>query len=403
MIVADLEHLATPVDKLSLLPGNPRKGDVEAVARSLARFGQRKPIVARRDGTVTAGNHTLQAARQLGWPAIAVVWVDDDDATAAAFALADNRTAELGLEVQAADPELLADTAWDEASVAALIAQIEADEAAAAAAAGGGIQGDPDDVPDSAPAITIEGDVWKLGEHLLVCGDSTDPTVVDRVMKDGPADIVWTDPPYGVAYEGKAGSIKNDALAADQLADLLRMALGNALANCKAGGAWFVAGPDMHGPFRSFVDVLHDLGVYRQCIVWVKDQFVLGRMDYHARHELIFRGWAPGAAHTGPPDRAQDTVWEIARPKRSDDHPTMKPVELVERCITNHSKPGAVVLDPFGGSGTTLIAAHASGRRARLVELDPRFCDVICRRYQEATGQLPVHAKTRRKHSFVED
>ena len=253
MIADDLAVLARPVDGLELLDGNPRRGDVDAVAASLARFGQRKPIVARRDGTVIAGNHTLQAARKLGWDHIAVVYVDDDDSTAKAFALADNRTAELGTydeaalaelisDVRDADADLLAATGWDTDSVLELLERVEA-------AAGGSTRRDPDHVPSSAPSKTVEGDVWLLGPHRLVCGD----------------------------------------------------------------------------------------------------------------------------------------------------------VALVARQIRNSTRGGDTVLDLFGGSGSTLIAAHTTERVARLVELDPKFCDVICRRYQDITGIIPIAESTGRAHDFSGD
>lgn len=409
MIVDDLAALAAPIDKLDLLPGNPRRGDVDAVAKSLAAFGQRKPIVARRDGTVIAGNHTLQAARQLGWPKIAVVWVDDDDTTAKAFALADNRTAELGTyddqlladliaEVHNADPDLLIASGWSDEATKQLLDALAVNDPTPT------IHGDPDDVPESAPAKTIPGDVWLLGPHRLVCGDSTAPTDVDKLMAGGKADMVWTDPPYGVSYVGKTAdalTIDNDDLDAVQLESFLRLALSEALNACRPGAAWFVAAPA--GPlFLPFAKVLNDLKVWRQTLVWLKSVLVMGRSDYHYRHESIFYGWKPGAAHTEPPDRKGDTIWEFDKPQRNAEHPTMKPVALIERAIINHTKHNDVVLDLFGGSGSTLIAAHQTGRIARLMELDPKYCDVICKRWQQATGIKPIAEATGNEHDFLE-
>ncbi|MFN0030290.1 MAG: DNA modification methylase [Acidimicrobiales bacterium] len=406
-LATQLRPLAVPVDQLILLPGNPRRGDVDAVAASLAAFGQRKPIVARSDGTVIAGNHTLQAARSLGWTHIAVVQTDDDDVTAKAFALADNRTAELGDydqqlladligQVQEVDADLLAATGWDTDAITTLLAQINA------VAPLPTVAGDPDDVPPTAPAITVLGDVWVLGPHRLVCGDATVPTVMDRLMANTLADMVWTDPPYGVSYVGKTAdalTIDNDNLNTDDLLLFLSAAFTNTLAACRPGASWFVASPP--GPIQlTFLQVLVALDIYRQGLVWIKDQFVLGRSDYHYRHEPILYGWAPGAAHQPPPDRTQDSIWEIPRPKRNADHPTMKPVALIERAITNHTTRGQAVLDPFAGSGSTLLAAHGVGRVARLIELDPRYCDVICKRYQLATGTLPIAESTGREHDF---
>lgn len=408
VIVDDLAALAAPIDKLNLLPGNPRRGDVDAVAKSLAAFGQRKPIVARRDGTVIAGNHTLQAARQLGWPEIAVVWVDDDDTTAKAFALADNRTAELGTyddqlladlisEVRDADPDLLAASGWSDEATKELLNAMAANEPTPV------IQGDPDEVPESAPAKTVSGDVWLLGPHRLVCGDSTVSTDVDKLMAGGQADMVWTDPPYGVRYVGKtvdALTIENDDLDAKGLEAFLRIALGEASNACRPGAAWFVAAPA--GPlFVPFGLVLLELGIWRQTLVWLKQNFVMGRTDYHYRHEEILYGWKPGAAHTEPPDRKGDTIWEFDRPSRNGEHPTMKPIALIERAINNHTKRNDVILDLFGGSGSTLIAAHQTGRVARLMELDPKYCDVICARFQKATGIKPIAEATNNEHDFL--
>lgn len=416
-ILPDLEPLASPIGRLQLMPGNPRRGNVDAVARSLATFGQRKPIVARQDGTVIAGNHTLQAARQLGWERIAVVWVDDDDATAKAFSLADNRTAELGgyddqlladliAEVRDADEELLAASAWTENDLRDLLDRLDDDA--------GRMLDDPDDVPEPPPAKTVPGDVWVLGSHRVVCGDSTEPTVFDALMADELADMVWTDPPYGVNVNAVASPkeakrlrrrvdgkmVANDDLDDAQLFELLRAAISSSVAKSKPGACWFVAAPG--GPkFLQFANALAEVGVWRQTITWVKDQFAMGRSDYHGRHEPIFYGWTPGAAHQPPPDRTQDTVWECPRPKASPEHPTMKPVALIERAILNHTKVGDVILDPFGGSGSTLIAAEMTGRCARLIELDPRYVDVICRRWQEATGQLPVSEATNNEHDFT--
>jgi site-specific DNA-methyltransferase (adenine-specific) len=238
--------------------------------------------------------------------------------------------------------------------------------------------------------------VWLLGPHRLAVGDSTDPNVWDALLAGGKADCMWTDPPYGVAYVGKtkdALTIENDALDEDGLADFLGSVLALALVNSRPGAAWFVASPP--GPLHLvFGAALHRLDVLRQTLIWVKDQFVMGRSDYHYRHEPIFYGWTPGAAHHPPSDRKQDTIHEVARPKRSKDHPTMKPVELIERHLGNSTDPGHIVIDPFGGSGSTLIAAHRTSRVARLIELDPKYADVILRRYTEHTGNTPTREGT---------
>ena len=421
MIIDGLQPLATEIGKLKLLPGNPRKGDIQAVARSLEAFGQRKPIVAITDGTVIAGNHTLQAAESLGWTEIAVVFVKDDEATAKAYALADNRTAELGgydnqaladliSDVQLLDKELFAATGWDNDDLLEILNELGLQELPTAFT-------DLDDIPEPPPEKTVPGDVWLLGSHRLVCGDSTQPETIAEALGGQKADLVWTDPPYGISYQkdltpeqAKALrkrtdglSIKNDDLRGDDLALFLRMAFEAAIQHCRLGASWFVSAPQGGNEHIAFMSTLIDLGIYREPIIWVKDVLVLSRSDYHYRHEPILYGWVPGAAHTPPPDRTQTTVWEIPRPKRSPEHPTMKPVALPVKSIENHTKPGDVVLDMFAGSGTVLIAAHSTGRTAALVELDPHYVDVICRRFQEHTGIKPINQATNQEHDFLED
>ena len=405
MIAADLVPLAFAVDKLCLLPGNPRRGDVEAVKRSLEAFGQRKPIVARRsDSVVIAGNHTLQAAQALGWSEIAVVWVDDDDTTSKAFALADNRTAELGDydeealaaligEVGALDLQLLDATGWDSKSVSDLLDGMQGD-----------LPVDVDELPEQVPAISKLGDVWLLGEHRVMCGDSTDEKQVSNLMQGKEADLVWTDPPYGVSYVGgtkDALKIMNDNLDFDALQTFLTKAFTVGYAMTKKGGCWYVASPSISKFFNSVSSPLKELEVWRHTLVWVKDSLVMGQSDYHYRHEFILYGWKDGASHQTPPDRKQDSVWEIDRPKRNAEHPTMKPIELIAKAIKNSSNQNEIVLDLFGGSGSTLIAAHQTNRVAYLMELDPKYVDVICARFQKVTGIVPVNEASGREHDFL--
>lgn len=406
-IADDLAQLAVEIDSVHQLPGNPRRGDVDAVAASLQRFGQRKPIVVDADGVIIAGNHTWAAAKALGWDEIAVVRVGDDQATAQAFALADNRTAELGGYDEAAlldlirsvaevDADLLADTGWDDASVQDLVDRID--------------PGLPDTPPDDdAPTPPAEpmsrlGDVWVLGGHRVVCGDATDVGAYEALLGDTKADCVWTDPPYGVSYVGKTAdalTIENDSMDVEALTDFLRASLGQTLVSCSPGSAWYVAAP--HGPIGiAFSVALTELGVWKHSLVWAKDSLVLSRSDYHYRHEPIYYGWTPGGAHDWFGDRKQTTVLEFPRPKRNAEHPTMKPIDLVAYCLNNSAPRGGTVLDPFGGSGSTLMACEYTGRKARLIELDPKYTDVICRRWQEYTGALPVLEATGEPHDFTE-
>jgi DNA modification methylase len=259
---------------------------------------------------------------------------------------------------------------------------------------------DPDDAPDLGEGSNIQrGDLFALGDHRLMCGDSTDKADVARLLDGGEADLLWTDPPYGVAYQTKLSledavarrrrtdglEVANDALSRDGTHDLLVDALKPEY--LKPGGCFYVAAPsgDMELTFRL---ALQDAGLpLREAIVWVKDVFVMGRQDYHWRHETVMYGWRDGAAHYFSGGRKQDTVWEIARPKRSEQHPTMKPVELVERAVANSSRTGETVYDPFAGSGTTLIAAERLSRRGRGMEIDPRYLAVALERWENFTGR----------------
>ena len=389
-IAPQLRSLVVPIDSVELHPRNPRQGDVAAVAASLARFGLQKPVVVQRStGYVVAGNHVLRAALSLGWTQIAASVEDLDDAEAIAFMLADNRTADLGayddsllaaiLAEQQAEDNLAA-TGYDADAVAALLAEagnIEERDLDAAP-----------DLPAEAEVYVERGQTWAVGRHGLMCGDATDADDVARLVGDDPVDLVWTDPPYGLGYRGKTKrglTIVNDDLGPDGTRALVAAALR--LAPLRPGGAFYVAapaGPELH---LAFLLALGDAGLTaHQTLCWVKDRFCLGHADYHARHENLLYGWKDGRAHYFVKDRTQDTVWEIDRPARSAEHPTMKPVELVARAIRNSSTPGQLVYDPFAGSGTTLIAAEQTGRRCRAMELDPRYAQVILERWGALSG-----------------
>jgi DNA modification methylase len=389
-IAPQLRSLLVPLETIELHPRNPRQGDVAAVAASLARFGQQKPVVVQASTRyVVAGNHLVRAARSLGWTEIAASIEDLDDVTATAFMLADNRTSDLG--------------SYDDGLLAAILAeQAEADnlaatgydaDAVAAILASAGVADDRDldaapDLPHETEVYVQPGELWALGSHRLMVGDATDPVAVARLLGQEQVDLVWTDPPYGIAYAGKtrrALTIRNDDLGTDGTRDLVANALR--VAPLRPGGAFYIAapsGPDLH---LAFLLAIVDAGLAaHQTLIWVKDRFVLGHADYHARHEAILYGWREGKAHHFVDDRTQDTVWEIERPARNVAHPTMKPVELVARAIRNSSRPGELVYDPFAGSGTTLVAAEQTGRSARVMELDPRYAQVILERWAALVG-----------------
>lgn len=381
------------------------------IAESLKARGQYRAIVVNlgrltgRPLEVLAGNHTLLAAREIGWESIDATTVDVDDAEAARIVAADNRLADLGgyddadlIEVLETAGELVG-TGYSEIDLAALRAAM--DEPLSLT--------DPDEVPDIPKSVPVSvlGDVWQLGPHRLVVGSSGDLRSVAGAVQ-GPVDCVWTDPPYGINYVGgnhrktsraraAAGemSILNDSI--DEALAAWSDALTTVITVARAGAPIYVTVPP--GPDQSkFEQVFHGSGVlHRQTLVWVKHRLVLSRSDYHYRHEPILYGFTPGGegrlGRGGPRwhgDDKQTTVIEAPMPRASNLHPTMKPVELIEPMLRNSCPRWGVVLDPFGGSGSTLIAAHRAGMRATLVELDPRYADVICRRFQEHTGTIPV-------------
>jgi DNA modification methylase len=412
-VIHDLAVEHVPVALLRTYHRNPRRGDVEAIRRSLRVNGQYRPVVVNR-GThtgrpdeVLAGNHTLMAAREEGWATVAACFVDVDDDQAARIVAADNRTADLGAYDEAVLAELLRElpdlegTGYTEEDLAALVA------------GGTPLEGDPDDAPPlaapDAPTRTAPGEVWHLGPHRLLVGDSTDLEAAKGLLGGQRADVMWTDPPYGVDYVGKtkdALTIKNDGEL--DLPALLTGFLAVAGEVLRPGAAAYMAHPAGALSIGQHIEAAG--WSLRQQLIWVKDALVIGHSDYHYRHEPIWMAYTPGGkgrlGRGGPAwhgDDSAQSVFEVARPKRSEEHPTMKPVELIQPMLVNSCPRGGIVYDPFAGSGSTLIAAHALGMAARLVELDPRYADVICRRYQRATGDLPVNAATGEAADFDTD
>lgn len=375
--------------KLSQLtpdPNNARSHDqknLDAIAGSLREFGQRKPIVITQDNIIAAGNGTVEAAKSLGWTEIEAVRVpaDWDADRIKAFALADNRSAELAAwDVKVLNAQLmeLVELDFDIQEIGFEMPQVLELETQ-----------EEEELPEPpADPVTKLGYVWQLGEHRLICGDSLELGTYDKLLGEEKADMVWTDPPYGVSYVGKtkdALTIENDTLNPAELESFLRDAFTSIFASTRPGACWYVAAPSGN-LFQSFSIPLSELDVWKHTLVWVKDVLVMGRADYHYRHESIFYGWTPGAAHQPPADRKQDSVWEVNKPRANKVHPTMKPVELITRAIQNSSRVGEIVLDSFGGSGSTLIAAEQTKRKARLIELDPKYCDVIVQRWEALTG-----------------
>jgi DNA modification methylase len=406
MIRKEIEHLAINIDELHTHPSNVRQGDVGAISESLEAHGQYRSIVYQQSTKrILAGNHTYKAAKALGWTQIAATPVICDDEQALRILLADNKANDLATYDEPELIELLKQLA--ETSDGLLGTLFDGDELDSLIEDNSHFElpTDVDDIPDKAPSITNAGDVWLLGKHRVMCGDSTISDQVKQLMDGLEADLVWTDPPYGVAYIGKtkdALTIENDDMDIDALQEFLTKAFTAGHDVTKKGGCWYVAAPSGN-IFQAFSIPLTNLGIWRHTLVWVKDSLVMGRADYHYKHESIFYGWKEGAAHQAPPDRKQDTVWEIPRPKRSTEHPTMKPVELIAKAIKNSTNQNQIVLDLFGGSGSTLIAAQETNRIAYLMELDPRYVDVICARYQKHTGNQPVLEATGEPHNFTPD
>ena len=386
-----------PVAKLIPYARNARTHSEEQVAQiaaSIAEFGFTNPILTGADGVIVAGHGRLAAAQKLAMAMVPVVVLEHLSPTQRrALVIADNRIAE--------------NAGWDETMLRVEMEALQlddfdmsltgfdADALAELMAGGGGDDSgntDDDDVPEVLETtISRTGDVWLLGPHRLLCGDSTLAESYAQLLQGEEVDMVFTDPPYNVNYantakdkmRGKNRAILNDNLG-DGFYDFLLAALTPTVANCR--GAIYVA------MSSSELDVLQSAfreagGKWSTFVIWAKNTFTMGRSDYQRQYEPILYGWPEGGKHHWCGDRDQSDVWQIKKPHKNDLHPTMKPVELVERAIRNSSRPGNSVMDPFGGSGTTLIAAEKTGRIARLIELDPKYVDVIVRRWQDWTGK----------------
>ena len=395
----DIELHHWPVGKLIPYGRNPRKNDhvIEQMAGAIQEFGFRIPIIAKSTGEVVDGHLRLKAALHLGLETVPVVLADDlTPMQIKAFRILANRSAtwadwdedllRLELEELQFDDFDLSLTGFDDDELLEIMAGEETTA-----------EGNTDE--DAAPEVPVtpvskSGDVWIMGQHRLLCGDSTDAASYDTLLGNERVAMIFQDPPYNVDYANTAKDklrgtnrpILNDNLG-DGFQDFLLAAFKPALARCN--GAVYVA------MSSSELDTLQAAfraagGKWSTFIIWAKNTFTLGRSDYQRQYEPILYGWPEGATRHWCGDRDQGDVWHFNKPRVNDLHPTMKPVELVERAIRNSSRPGDVVLDPFGGSGTTLIAAEKSGRQARLIELDPKYVDVIVRRWQEYAGAQAV-------------
>lgn len=419
------------IDELKPAEYNPRKrlqpGDEEydRLKRSIETFGYVDPIIINADGTVIGGHQRLFVLHDLGYAEADVAVVDLSKADEKALNVAlnkisgewdDEKLAALFADLNAEDYDLSL-TGFDGDELSGLLSGVDADFVDMDKA--------DEDVPEPADEpYSKPGDIWHLGKHRLICGDSTDNETYSRLLDGELAQLVVTDPPYNVDYEGTAGKIMNDSMDSTAFRAFLND-MYSAVSDVTVPGAGaYIFHADGEGV--AFREEFERAGfLLKQCLIWVKNSFVLGRQDYQWRHEPILYGWKDGAAHyftdkrnlatvideSGRPDpgnMSREELEELVsvlydaveeeptsivycdKPLKNPDHPTMKPTRLIAKLIENSSKAGWIVLDPFGGSGSTLIAAEATGRKARLIELDPKFCDVIVKRYASVTGKNDI-------------
>jgi DNA modification methylase len=399
-----------PLDRLVPYERNARTHSPEQVAQivaSIQEFGFTNPLLVDGADSILAGHGRLAAAKDMGLAEVPVIVLDHLSAEQRrAYILADNKLAlnagwdekllrlELG-DLQLADFDLSL-IGFSDDELADLLPDIEELPPEDA---------DADAVPEAPEdPITKPGDLWLLGKHRVMCGDSTSLDEVETLMNGTQADLLLTDPPYNVALgmdetpeEAKKRNrrtdgltIQNDSMSDDDFRQFLRDVYSAADASMKPGATFYIwyAEPDANCAFRL---AARDAGWrIRQCLIWNKNSLVMGRQDYHWKHEPCLYGWKDGAAHFWASDRSQTTVLDFNKPSRNGEHPTMKPVELFQYQVENSSKKGGMVLDLFGGSGTTLIACEKTSRQARLMELDPRYCDVIVKRWQQFTGKTAI-------------
>ena len=377
-----------------LLPAdyNPRKdlkpGDAEyeKLKRSLEQFGYVEPVIWNKTtGRVVGGHQRLKVLIDLGITEVECVVVELDEENEKALNVALNKIS----------------GEWDKDKLALLIADLQGADFDVSLTGfepaeiddlfkdtlEGKVKDDEFDVKAELekPAVSKLGDVWKLGRHTLVCGDSTKAETFDTLLGNTKVNLVITDPPYNVNYEGTAGKIKNDNMENDKFYEFLLAAFQNAEAVMADDSSIYVFHADTEG--LNFRRAFADAGFYLSgCCIWKKESLVLGRSPYQWQHEPVLYGWKQKGKHKWYAGRKETTIWEFDKPKKNGDHPTMKPIPLLAYPIMNSSLTNSVVLDPFGGSGSTLIACEQTDRICYTVELDEKFCDVIVKRYIEQVG-----------------
>ena len=362
---------------------------IEKIAKSIEEFGFINPVLIDSEFGIIAGHGRVLGASKLGMTEVPCLFIEDlTEAQKRAYILADNKLAlDAGWDEEILKIELqaLQDLDFDISLTGFDMADISIDEPAEIA--------DDDyevEVPKQPKAKL--GDIYRLGNHRLMCGDSTSIEDVEKLMDGTKVDLLITDPPYNVAYEGKTAdalTIVNDEMSDESFREFLRSAFYCADHVMKEGAVFYIWHADSEG--YNFRGACHDIGwKVRQCLIWNKNSMVLGRQDYQWKHEPCLYGWKGGASHLWASDRKQVTVLDFDRPQRNREHPTMKPIPLFDYQIQNNTKKEDVVLDLFGGSGTTVIACEQNGRIAYVMELDPKYVDVIIDRWEKFTGEKAV-------------
>lgn len=369
--------------RIDLKPGDP---EYEKLKHSIQTFGYVEPVLwNKRTGNIIGGHQRYKVLVELGQKEIDCVVVDMD--------LADEKALNIALNKISGD--------WDKDKLMLLIADLKgADfdvsltgfdpvelDALFKDSLKGDIKDDDFDVEAELkkPAITKPGDLWLLGSHRLICGDSTKAETFNILMDGKKANLVVTDPPYNVNYEGTAGKIENDNMKSDAFYDFLLAAFKNIETVMAKDASIYVFHADTEG--LNFRKAFSDAGFYLSgTCIWKKQSLVLGRSPYQWQHEPVLFGWKKSGKHNWYADRKQTTIWEFEKPKRNVDHPTMKPIALVAHPVLNSSMTNSIVLDPFGGSGSTIIACEQTDRICYMIELDEKFCDVIVKRYIEQAG-----------------
>jgi len=377
------------IDKLVPYINNARTHSPEQVKKlraSLREFGFINPIIIDKDYGIVAGHGRLLAAKEEGMDKVPCVFAEHlTEAQKKAYIIADNRMA--------------MDAGWDEellrVEIEALEAEafdlsltgFEASDLSKLFDGGKDVQDDDFDVDAELekPVITKLGDIWILGRHRLVCGDSTKADTFDALLEGKKANMVLTDPPYNVDYEGTAGKIKNDNMASEQFYQFLLDAFTQMESHMADDASIYVFHADIEG--LNFRRAFGDAGFYLSgCCIWKKPSLVLGRSQYQWQHEPCLYGWKKNGKHQWYSGRKETTIWEFEKTKKNTDHPTMKPIPLLAYPIANSSMSNTIILDPFGGSGSTLIACEQMDRSCYTIELDEKYCDVIVKRYIEAKG-----------------